>query len=110
MAKSGQLLVGRLVHVLHQVAQLFDGVVHRVGDRPGDVLGHRGLLRQVALGHQQQLVHQAQNRRLIGIVQTLGVLLAQQGGLMHTGRIQQAPAACADVGQCHDPATQGRLR
>ena len=69
----------RALHLRHQRAQLFDGVVHRVGDCAGDVFGHRGLLRQVAFGHRLQFVHQSQNRRLVGVVDALGLLLLALG-------------------------------
>jgi hypothetical protein len=52
--------VARVLHVADQHAQFFHRVVHRVGDGAGDVFGHGGFLRQVALGHRLQLVHQTQ--------------------------------------------------
>ena len=60
----------------HQVAQRFDGVVDRIGNRAGDVLGHAGLHRQVALGQIAQLVEQAQDGVLVAAVLILGFLLA----------------------------------
>ena len=69
----------RALHLRHQRAQFLDGVVDRVGDRAGDVLGHRRLLRQVAFGDRLQLVHQAQDRRLVGVVDALGFLLLAFG-------------------------------
>mmetsp|Transcript_9625 Transcript_9625/g.22383 ORF Transcript_9625/g.22383 Transcript_9625/m.22383 type:complete len:774 (-) Transcript_9625:5462-7783(-) len=69
----------RRLHLSDQVAQLFHGVVHRVGDRAGDVFRHRGLLGQVAFSDRGQLVHQSQNRRLVGVVDALGLLLLGLG-------------------------------
>ena len=63
------------LYVTHQLTQLFDGVVDRVSNGTGDVFGHRCFLRQVAFGDRLQLIHQSQNGRLVGIVDTLGVLL-----------------------------------
>jgi hypothetical protein len=72
-------LGGRVLHVAHQLAQFFHRVVHRVGDGAGDVLGHRGFLRQVAFGHRLQFVHQAKNGGLVGVVDALGFLLLALG-------------------------------
>ena len=62
----------RALHLLDQRAKFFHGVVHRIGDGAGDVLGDGGLLRQVALGHRLQFVHEAKNGRLVGVVDALG--------------------------------------
>ena len=66
---------GRALHIAHQRAQLFHRVIHRVGNCTGDVFRHCGFLRQIALGHRLQLVHQPQNGRLICIINALGLLL-----------------------------------
>jgi hypothetical protein len=44
-----------------EIAQRLDGVVDRIGDRAGDVLGDRRLHRQVAVGEARQL---ASSRRM----------------------------------------------
>ena len=63
------------MHTAYQQAQLFHRVVHRIRNRPGYVFRHRSFLRQVALRHVLQFVHQSQNRRLVGVVHPLGFLL-----------------------------------
>ena len=70
---------GRALHVAHQRAQLFHRVVHRVGNCAGDVFRHRGFLRQIALGHRLQFVHQPQDGRLVGVIDALGFLLLEFG-------------------------------
>ena len=65
----------RTLHVAHQRAQLFHGVVHRVGDSTGDVLCHGGLLGQIALSHRLQFVHQPKNGRLVCVVDALALQL-----------------------------------
>jgi hypothetical protein len=92
----------RALHLRHQGAQLLDRVVHRVGDRAGDVLGHRRLLRQVAFGNALQLVHQAKNRRLVGVVDALGLLLLRPRPRGAALRERRALALVADV-QAQEP-------
>ena len=70
---------GRGLHLTHEVAQLFHGVVHRVGDGASDVFRHRGLLRQVAFGHCLQFVHQAKNGGLVRVVHALGFQFLRLG-------------------------------
>ncbi|CAM5313544.1 hypothetical protein RLIN73S_06917 [Rhodanobacter lindaniclasticus] len=100
--RRGRHLLGSLVDRGHQRSQLVDGVVHRVGDRAGDVLRHRGLHGQVAFGQRAHFVQQAHDRLLVALVQlgTLGETLAlvgdqgddQQQGKGHRGdRAEQAP-------------------
>src|SRR5450755_3830906 len=67
-------LVGRGVDPAHQRAQLFDGEVDRIGDRPGDVLGHRSLDREIAVGEISHLVQQPQNRFLVALVLLLALV------------------------------------
>ncbi len=69
--------VGGALHLRHQRPEFFHGVVDRVGDGAGDVLGNGGLLRQVALGDRLQFVHQAKNGGLVGVVDALRFALAR---------------------------------
>ena len=101
-----------------QRAQLLDGVVDRVGDRAGDVLGDRRLLRQVAFGDALQLVHQPQNRRLVGVVDALGFLLLafgleaprlrERGALALLRDVQAQEAGAAEDDQERATAAAGR--
>ena len=68
-------LIGGLIHLLrsmvdpaYQRTQFLDRIVDRVGHRAGDILGHAGVDREVALGQFAQFVHQAQNRLLVAAV------------------------------------------
>ena len=76
VGRAGDLL-GGLVDVPYDLAQLAHGDVHAVGDRPGDVLRHTGLGGQIAIGDQRHLVHQTQDRVLVA-----PVVLGQQLGFV----------------------------
>ncbi|MNP09012.1 hypothetical protein D3C76_1011010 [compost metagenome] len=52
----------------HQVAQLVHGIVDRVGNGPGEVLGHRGGHGQVAIGQVFDFIEQTQDRVLVAFV------------------------------------------
>ena len=49
---------GGVVDAAHQHGELFDGVVHRVGNSAGNVFGHGGFLGQIPFGHGLQFVHE----------------------------------------------------
>ena len=70
---------GRILNVGHQRAQLFHGVIDRVGNGTGDVFSHRCFLRQIALSYRLQLIHQTQDGRLVAIVHALGLQLLTLG-------------------------------
>ena len=55
-------LHGSLVDGGYQFTQLVDGVVDRVGDRTGEILGYGGGYRQVTVSEVADLVQQSQNR------------------------------------------------
>ena len=59
---------------LDQFAQGSDGVVHGVGDRARDVLGHGGVNGEVALGEVRHFIQQPQDRFLITPVLPLGLV------------------------------------
>ena len=94
----------------HQAAQLFHRVVHRVGDRAGDVLGHRRLHGEVAVRHLLQLVHQPQNRRLVGLVGLPGLLLQALGFGIAGARPRSRACACRRAAPCDQHRGQQRDR
>ena len=69
----------RVLYVAHQLAQLFNRVIHRVGNSTRNVFCHSSFLRQIAFGNILQFIHQTQNRSLIGVVNAFGVLLLAFG-------------------------------
>jgi hypothetical protein len=52
----------------HEFAQRLDRIVDRVGNRTGDILSHRCLHRQIAVGQARQLIQQAHDRFLVALV------------------------------------------
>ena len=86
------------MYAADQQAQLLHRVIDRVGNGPRDVFGHGRLLGQVPIGQVLQLVHQAQNSGLVGIVNALGLLLLQACfALLLLGLL----LALAAIEQCH---------
>src|SRR5690606_37168971 len=72
-------LQGGVVDRFHQCPQLVDGVVDGVGDGTGEVLGYRGLGRQVTVREVGDLVQQTQNRGLVTLVGGSGLRQADPG-------------------------------
>ncbi len=96
-------LLGGQVDGYHQLAQLVDGIIDGVGNRPGEVLGHRGRDRQVAVGEVLDLVQQAHDRRLVALALLRGFAQLAIGLAHHDqtdeddrGQCQQAQHIAAD--------------
>ncbi len=70
-------LVGRRVDAAHQRAQFLDREVDRIRDRARDVLGHRRLHGEVAVGEIAHFVQEPQDRFLVALVLVLAVLRPQ---------------------------------
>lgn len=81
-------LHGGLVDGLHQFAELVDGVIDRVGDGAGEVLGHGRGHGQVAVREVGDLVEQTQDRGLVAVV-LLGGLGQPAVGLAHHHQADQ---------------------
>ena len=103
---GGGYLHRGLVDRRDQRTQRFDREVHRVGDRAGDVLGHRGLDRQIAFGERSHFVEQAQNRFLVALVQFSGDLVA----LALAANLGDAEPDDEDNGNRRSDQTQPQVR
>ena len=93
-------LVGRGVDSADQRAQLFDGEVDRIGDRTGDVLGHRSLDGEVAVGEISHLVQQPQNGFLVALVLLLALVRAHPR-VVEEDLAQQDEDEQCEEGECH---------
>ncbi|MCY1434347.1 hypothetical protein D9M71_504060 [compost metagenome] len=67
----------------HQVTQLVDGVIDRVGNRTGEVFRHRHHHRQVAIGQVFNFVEQAHDRLLVALIHLRGFTQLAMGFTDH---------------------------
>ena len=95
-------LARRRLHLADDLPQLADHQVERIGDRAGDVGGHLGVHRQVALGDAADFLEQLHHRRL-HLVALLARVDERRGVVEH--RVERA-ADVAELGVGRDSVTR----